>query len=58
MEILDGFVVRFILTALAALVVSFFVNLYRVRSHVRSLQKQGLVCWNLKLSRIPATDYH
>lgn len=43
MAFMDGIAVRLGLTVLTGLISLFFVNLYRVRSHVRSLQKQGLV---------------
>lgn len=43
MAAIDRLAVRLGLTVLAGLIGLFFVRLYRVRSYVRSLQKQGLV---------------
>jgi hypothetical protein len=40
---MDGLAVRLILTVLVGLIGTFCLKLYRVRSHVRSLQAQGLV---------------
>lgn len=43
MALLDGGLVRLGFTVFVGLLGLFFFNLYRVRSHVRSLQKQGMV---------------
>jgi hypothetical protein len=43
MAAMDSIAIRLILTVLAGVLGLFFTRLYRVRSHVRSLQKQGLV---------------
>ncbi|PVI06286.1 hypothetical protein DM02DRAFT_609858 [Periconia macrospinosa] len=42
MPMLNGIVVRLVLTALVAFLGYFFARLYRVRRHVRSLRSQGL----------------
>lgn len=43
MAVTEGLAIRLALTVLVGLLGVFFTRLYRVRSHVRSLQKQGLV---------------
>ena len=40
---MNGLAIRLVLTVLVGFLGVFFIRLYRVRSHVRSLQKQGLV---------------
>ena len=50
MAFMDGLIARLALTVVAALLGLFLLNLYRVRSHVRSLQKQGMVSATSQLS--------
>lgn len=44
MAIFSGITLRITLTVLVGLGGLFFVKLYRVRSRIRALQRQGLVC--------------